>query len=92
MVKEADLRLNLSLIEALRELLLYVFSHPLYHLRVHPIVAAIFETTLVKANFHAIVHKEVIFIGIINKEGGIRKCLRYGITEMAQSLLNISYH
>ncbi len=77
MVKEADLCLNLSLIEALRELLLYVFSHPLYYLRVHPIVAAIFETTLVKANFHAIVHKEVIFIGIINKEGGISKCLRY---------------
>ncbi len=92
MVKEADLCLDLSLIEALRELLLYMFSHPLYHLRVHPIVAAIFETTLVKANFHAIVHKEVIFIGIINKEGGIRKCLRYGVTEMAQSLLNISYH
>ena len=93
-VQETNLSLDLLDVETFRELLPYVFPDLLDDLRVHPIVVGIgiVQTALIHTHLHAIIHKECVFVRVIQKECRVVKSLRYRLTEMCESLLNVSHN
>lgn len=77
-VQEANLCLDLLLIKTLRKLFSNVLSHFLDNLGVHAVVVGsrVIETTVIKGDFHFIIHKEGVFVGIIKEKCWVVEGLR----------------
>lgn len=61
-----------------------MLSYLINYLRVHAIVVTLWvvQTAIIQRDFHSIIHKEAIFVWIIDEKGWVCKSLRNRFFEM----------